>query len=703
MNKLPVIAACWWSLSWLATPVQAAPSSQILPEQMPAELGAARIESRQSFLRLAHIGRERGSSNSRDVELIKFVVDVKPGSQPLVYWINTNHIDKHPMFMKEVGIPFEMGAGRGGRTADSGRADSGRADGEKSGRGGKEGRSGKGEGRNGDRQQASRGERGSPVLQGRGNGRDIKVLSDYDPASTRVALRADMSYLADVTAPNGSKGLYTYNLEPRVSPELAAVVHQAILNTLPIANGKLAYRVGESSYRQQRQAFAQQGVDLYTDAETFIALNTGKAIGVLRYLNAEGLPAANDIVIAKTLPNELPRVAGVITAVRQTPLSHVNLRAVQDRIPNAYIDDVLEQDAIQDLIGKYVVFNVSADGYELRAASQQEVQSLVKQPQAGQAPVLARDLSLKKILPLQQLGFADSSRIGAKAANVAALKHLGLPEGTVPDGFAVPFYFYDEFMRSNGLYKAVDELLGDRELVANKAELDLALKALRKRIKKADVPTDMLAALQQVHDSFPVGTSLRCRSSTNNEDLPQFSGAGLYDSYTHHPHEGHLAKSIKQVYASLWNFRAFEARERYGVDHHQIAMGVLIHPNFKGELANGVAVTRDVLYGSNDNYYVNAQHGEDLVTNPEAQSTPEELLLASRKGEGFRLLEAASDNRVVLEDAELELLRQDMARIHQGFAALYHPAKDQPFAMEIEFKITKDSELVIKQARPWIY
>ena len=65
----------------------------------------------------------------------------------------------------------------------------------------------------------------------------------------------------------------------------------------------------------------------------------------------------------------------------------------------------------------------------------------------------------------------------------------------------------------------------------------------------------MTEAFGPLHKSFPEGRSIRCRSSTNNEDLPGFSGAGLYDSTTHHPLEGHLSKSIKQVYASLWNFR----------------------------------------------------------------------------------------------------------------------------------------------------
>ncbi len=63
------------------------------------------------------------------------------------------------------------------------------------------------------------------------------------------------------------------------------------------------------------------------------------------------------------------------------------------------------------------------------------------------------------------------------------------------------------------------------------------------------MPNWMTNSLTNVQKSFADGTSIRCRSSTNNEYLPGFSGGELYDSYTRHEDEGHLAKSIKQVYA----------------------------------------------------------------------------------------------------------------------------------------------------------
>lgn len=216
----------------------------------------------------------------------------------------------------------------------------------------------------------------------------------------------------------------------------------------------------------------------------------------------------------------------------------------------------------------------------------------------------------------------------------------------------------------------------------------------------------MLARLAEVQASFPAGTPIRCRSSTNNEDLPGFSGAGLYDSFTHNPDEGHLAKSIKQVYASLWNFRAFEERDFYRIDHKATAMGVLLHPNFKNEQANGVAVSEDILYETDGNYYLNTQMGEDLVTNPGADASPEEMLLGQRAQDGHEIVRRSSDvaeGGQLLSDTHLTAMRKHLTTIHESFRKLYELGAEDQFAMEIEYKITADGLLVIKQARPWVY
>ena len=134
---------------------------------------------------------------------------------------------------------------------------------------------------------------------------------------------------------------------------------------------------------------------------------------------------------------------------------------------------------------------------------------------------------------------------------------------------------------------------------------------------------------------------------------------------------------------------------------------MLVHPNYKDELANGVAVSfdpTDPIYGNDDWYYVNTQVGEDLVTNPEAHSVPEEILIY--KDGTYRVLAISNQvelGQLLMSDAQLTQLREHLTVIHDHFEGLYNPGPDEPFAMEIEFKITSEDILAIKQARPWVF
>ena len=171
------------------------------------------------------------------------------------------------------------------------------------------------------------------------------------------------------------------------------------------------------------------------------------------------------------------------------------------------------------------------------------------------------------------------------------------------------------------------------------------------------------------------------------------------------PDEGHIAKSIKQVYASTWTFRAFDERQFYRVDHFMTAMGVLVHANYEGEAANGVGVSTDPIYQTRGTYYLNTQVGENLVTNPDALSVPEEILLGAAEGSGYTIVRPSNqvaDGAQLLSETHLEEMRRYLGVIHAEFKKLYGASADATFAMEIEYKITGDDVLEIKQARPWL-
>ena len=539
-----------------------------------------------------------------------------------------------------------------------------------------------------------------------------------DPLWGQGHMGGEIIYHPNVVAPDGSLGVYRYQFQPMDVYPFGDVVssYEALAASMPLLDDNLAYypmlRRALPLYHRERALYDDSRInvvlreDILPDVP-FIPLNVGEGYGFLRLMSLEERPDPRDVVIYETIPNELSRVAGIITTVPQTPLSHVNLRAVQDGVPNAFIRDALDDGDIDDLIGRYVHYSVTADGYSIRAATPAEVEAYfaASRPPGTQTP--ERDLTVTQITDLDDIGFDDWNAFGVKAANVAVLRTLGFPDGTVPDGFAVPFYFYDEFMKHNGFYDDIEEMLADPDFQSDYDTQEKELKKLRKKIKQGETPDWIITALEQMHATYPEGQSLRYRSSTNNEDLPGFSGAGLYDSKTQDPEETEedgIDKSIKGVWASLWNFRAFTERESHRIDHLATAMGVLVHPNYSDELANGVAVSFDPIYGTEGSYYVNTQLGEDLVTNPDAHSVPEEILV-DLSGSYTTLVTSnqVPGGQLLLSDAQIGQLRRHLQDIHDHFEGLYDPGPDEPFAMEIEFKITSDDVLSIKQARPWVF
>jgi hypothetical protein len=534
-------------------------------------------------------------------------------------------------------------------------------------------------------------------------------------SSVAGQMRGEIVYHPHVIGPNGSLGVYRFEFEPNDRYPFAEVLrgYELMAKNFPLLRNNLAYYPMPNGalprYREEKALYDASRVAILLEEDIlgetrYIAFNKAEGYGLLKVMTLDERPNPRDIVLYEALPNEMPRVGGIITTVPQTPLSHVNLRAIQDGVPNAYIKEALQDPIIASLVGKHVYYRVGDSAFEIRESSLAEVEAHYAKLRPTEPQVPVRDLSQKGILPLDEIGFADWTQFGVKAANVATLRTFGFPEATVQDGFAVPFYFYDEFMKHNDLYRQVQMLLDDPDFQRDYDVQEAKLAELRDTIKAAEMPQWMLDELSALQASFPVDASIRCRSSTNNEDLPGFSGAGFYDSYTHHPDEGHLSKSIKQVYASLWNFRAFDERQFYRVVHDQTAMGVLVHLNFDGELANGVGVSTDPIYQTEETYYLNSQVGENLVTNPDAFSIPEEILLGAKPGSGYNIVRRSNQlpgSEQILSTAKLEEMRGFLGVIDQRFRTLYGVPAGQEFAMEIEYKITAEGVLAIKQARPW--
>src|SRR5438046_9606840 len=115
---------------------------------------------------------------------------------------------------------------------------------------------------------------------------------------------------------------------------------------------------------------------------------------------------------------------------------------------------------------------------------------------------------------------------------------------------------------------------------------------MREQIQRGTMNAQLrVEVLRHLHAEFGA-KGVFARSSTNSEDLPNFNGAGLYSTVPNVRSDEQLVEAIKTVWASVWNFEAYEARERAGIDHAQIYMAVLIQEGINSE-SSGVMITAD--------------------------------------------------------------------------------------------------------------
>ena len=342
------------------------------------------------------------------------------------------------------------------------------------------------------------------------------------------ANHVDMVFYPSLEAADGSLGAYA--IWTPITHPFSEVdrFFTVIAASMPVLEQDLAYLLRNDHLvpsQDELPRYEASRIHLVFDEDIqpeadFVPLNEEVGFGLLRALEPDERHSLRDAVIYETLPNNLPRVAGIITTVRQTTLSHVNLRAIQDAVPNAFIRDALDDDDIDALIDGYGRYTVDATGYSIRGATREEVDAHYASSRPSEDQTPQRDLSVTEITPLSDIEFEDWDAFGVKAANVAVLGKLDFPEGIVPDGFAIPFYFYDEFMKRNDFYTRIETMLAGTDFQDDYDTQEEELEDLRDAIEDAETPAWILTALADMNDEFPDGINRRYRSSTNNEDLP---------------------------------------------------------------------------------------------------------------------------------------------------------------------------------------
>ncbi|MFF6995394.1 PEP/pyruvate-binding domain-containing protein [Streptomyces sp. NPDC008313] len=485
-------------------------------------------------------------------------------------------------------------------------------------------------------------------------------------------------------------------------------------------------------------------------SRTRTPLNPGEATGRLRYFRTHEEYAAEeaglgwaDIVAMPCLPDDVPRVAGFLNTAPITPLSHTNVLASGWGIPNAIVRD-LEQLVEKDgLDGAWVRYLVGEDRIslerldhepDLRAPAWHQQRIRLEPPLLEDAPVLS----------LHRLRGADRDRYGTKAANLGELHHvldsrtadltvfygrprpprddlyghlaarLGLTSPSVgelrakaaefvaaavgaPEGVALPFALQQRFLASSpALQQGIGKLKMALELDATDV-LDSLCLQLQHLIRHTPVPDSVT---RQIDQAFPASAPARgrlvVRSSSNAEDLPGFSAAGVYDSVTTVHGTGELLDAVRQVWASLVSPRSVRLRHQVGISLDDTYMGVIIQEYVPASLG-GVLVTCDPTRREDfRNVYLNCSPGspEQVV---DGSVLPQQYLYNTVEGGGRTValgswgdgLSAATRSRL----ADLSLT----GRLLQS----HFSAADVDRPLDIEWLMTERGDFRLVQIRPY--
>ena len=490
------------------------------------------------------------------------------------------------------------------------------------------------------------------------------------------------------------------------SGDLIKLAYDAINKTFfePVAYKPNSLRQDEAT---ESLGIERISADEIQKNQEYLALNTGKAVGrihIIEKLDDTVEIGDNEILVLKELPINLPPVRGIIVAKPSTPLSHINILAKGWGIPNVYIKDA--DKLLKEYDTWWVNFDANLTDYSIKHAGPEDLKN---NPSPDQS-VAPSNLEITKLASLREMRKKDSIVYGSKSANLGELMNARIPNVIVPAGFTVPFYWYDKFMSENGFDKIINRLMDDNNFVHNPRYRRQKLEEFRTLIQDGTFDPKLKAEILQKWKTDLGGRAVFVRSSSNAEDLPNFSGAGLYDTVKNVKTEENLIEAVKTVWASLWNFDAYEARVRNYVDQDSVYMSALIQVGVNMD-SGGVMFTKDpfdaenkgavyisAVWGHNDPITANKFVPEQVLFNPKSNAV-QVLTLSQQEsvlkfGEDGDLVESNETiKRRVLNDQNIRELVRVAAQIKKTFGN----KKDQ----DIEWGIM-NGKIYLLQARPYI-
>ena len=185
------------------------------------------------------------------------------------------------------------------------------------------------------------------------------------------------------------------------------------------------------------------------------------------------------------------------------------------------------------------------------------------------------------IVPLDAMCATDASRVGPKAANLAALARAGLP---TPGGFCLTADAYLAQVAALGLDDAVSRFAAadPREQRRLSVEIRLAL-------YEQPIRPDIVEPLRGAWHAQRAASGKPCavRSSALIEDRKGANFAGQFESFLGIDDEAAVLTAVRACWAALWTTNARRYMDNHGLSPAATAMAVLIQPLVDARASGG--------------------------------------------------------------------------------------------------------------------
>jgi pyruvate,water dikinase len=233
------------------------------------------------------------------------------------------------------------------------------------------------------------------------------------------------------------------------------------------------------------------------------------------------------------------------------------------------------------------------------------------------------------IKQFKETGIADIASVGGKNASLGEMLCKLSSKGiSVPDGFAITAFGFEEFLTYNALHTPLYDLMVelDKKSFSNLADIGTKARGL---LLAAKLPHNLQESIINAYNMLcsMEQDAVAVRSSATAEDLPNASFAGQHESYLNITGADQLLNAVQKCYASLYTDRAIKYREDNEFAHQKVSLSVGIQKMVRSDkAASGVCFTLEPESGFRDIVHISGVWGlgENIV---QGTVTPDEFFV----------------------------------------------------------------------------